>query len=55
MPAIVAEMQAQGYYAHLHLARTLVVFVCCLACVESKGLILLVMLGKRSGSAACRW
>jgi len=35
-------------------ARTLVVFVCCLACVESKGLILLVMLGRRSGSAACR-
>jgi len=25
MPAIVAEMQAQGYYAHLHLAKSSVI------------------------------
>jgi len=47
-----------SFLLSLSLSLPLVVLVCgfaYLACVDSKGLILLLMLGRRSGSAACRW
>ena len=47
-----------SFLLSLSLSLPLVVLVCGFAylpCVDSKGLILLVMLGRRSGSAACRW